>query len=117
MRKRNQTTVVLTEIAQPIKDRFAGIYGLKNLLSAGLVLFGKLRTDQQQRAIEEAAGLSATSINPEHIRETISMIKGLTNKPSLSRSEQDLLKRLRNALSAPLIPDAIEPSASSAKSG
>jgi len=54
MRVRNQTTVVLTKVAQEIKDDLAPIYGLKNMLSAGLILFGKLPLDKQKEAILEA---------------------------------------------------------------
>jgi len=55
MRERNQTTLVLTKKAQEVKDDLAPIFGLKNILSAGLVLFGQL-TDAQQKAAIAAAG-------------------------------------------------------------
>jgi len=48
------TTVHLTEIAQKIKDKLAPIYGLKNILSASLILFSKLSDSDQKKAIYEA---------------------------------------------------------------
>ena len=54
-----QTTVVLTEKAQEIKYDLAPIYGLKNILSAGLILFGQLTDSRQKAAIAEANGLKA----------------------------------------------------------
>lgn len=63
MPSKNTTTVVLTDSAQEIKEDLAPIYGLKNILSAGIVLFGQLDSDQQKQIIRiangEAAGLNA----------------------------------------------------------
>lgn len=49
-----QTTVNLTEKAQVIKEDLAPVFGLKNILSAGLVLFGKLTDSEQKIAINKA---------------------------------------------------------------
>lgn len=54
MPSKNTTTVVLTEKAQLIKEDLAPVFGLKNILSAGLVLFGKLTTTEQKASIKEA---------------------------------------------------------------
>jgi len=54
MPSKNTTTVVLTEKAQEIKEDLAPIFGLKNILSAGLVLMGKLSAEQQKAIIAEA---------------------------------------------------------------
>lgn len=54
MGKIPHTTVNLTETAQKVKDDLAPVFGLKNILSAGLVLFGKLSTDEQKSVIMEA---------------------------------------------------------------
>lgn len=51
MRVRNQTTVVLSENAQEVKEDLAPVFGLKNILSAGLILFGKLNAEQQKAII------------------------------------------------------------------
>lgn len=56
MSKKDQTTVNLSEKAQAIKDDLAPVFGLKNILSAGLILFGKLTSDQQKQVIAESNG-------------------------------------------------------------
>ncbi len=56
MRTRNQTTVVLTEVSQKVKEDLAPIFGLKNILSAGLVLLSKLSDSEQKAVITEANG-------------------------------------------------------------
>lgn len=56
MPSKNTTTVVLTEKAQMIKEDLAPIFGLKNILSAGLVLIGKLSAEKKQEIITEANG-------------------------------------------------------------
>jgi len=50
------TTVVLTEKAQFIKEDLAPVFGLKNILSAGLLVFGKLTTTEQKMIIKQANG-------------------------------------------------------------
>jgi len=57
MRERNQTTVVLTKIAQEVKDELTPIYGLKNILSAGLLLFSRLDAEAQRDIITEVHNL------------------------------------------------------------
>ncbi len=52
----NTTTVVLTPAAQAVKEDLAPIFGLKPILSAGLVLFGRLTAEEQKRAIADASG-------------------------------------------------------------
>ena len=54
MENKNPTTVRLTKVAQKAKDKLVPIYGLKRVLSAGLVLFDKLSSDEQKQAIAEA---------------------------------------------------------------
>ena len=54
MKKIPHTTVILTKKAQEIKYDLAPIYGLKNILSAGLLLFNKLTDKQQKDAIRNA---------------------------------------------------------------
>jgi len=43
-----KTTVELTEHALTIKERFSDTYGLKNILSAGLLLFEKLEASDRE---------------------------------------------------------------------
>lgn len=54
MARKKHTTVILTEKAQFIKDDLAPIFGLKNIISAGLILFGKLTDANQKEIINEA---------------------------------------------------------------
>jgi hypothetical protein len=56
MAKTLRTSVILTPEAQKIKVKNCGIYGLKNILSAGLLLFGRLSSDQQKDIIAQANG-------------------------------------------------------------
>lgn len=56
MPSKNTTTVVLSEIAQEVKDDLAPVFGLKNILSAGLLLFSRLNAEQQKTIISEALG-------------------------------------------------------------
>jgi len=50
----NPTTVRFTEKAKPLKDELAPIYGLKNIVSAGVLLFYRLSDSEQKKAILEA---------------------------------------------------------------
>ena len=61
MRKK-LTTVDLTERAEKIKEQLRPIYGIKNILSAGLVLLAKLPVAERESAIADANGLSAEDI-------------------------------------------------------
>ena len=49
MSKKKTTTVVLTDVAQPIKEDLAPVFGLKNLLSAGLLLVDMLSEADKER--------------------------------------------------------------------
>ena len=51
MPSKRQTTIVLPEELQPLKNELASIYGLKNVISAGLLLFSELSDSQQKAAI------------------------------------------------------------------
>ena len=53
---RPPTTVHLTELAQKVKIKYANTYGLRNILSAGLILFDQLESDQRERAVMMANG-------------------------------------------------------------
>jgi len=75
MPSRNPTTVVLTKKAQDIKDDLAPVFGLKNILSAGLILFGELSSDQQKKIIA-GANITKTERKPkDFLRDTLRMIK------------------------------------------
>lgn len=57
MASKQQTTVNLTEKAQLIKVDLAPLFGLKNILSAGLILMDRLSADEQKAIIAEANGI------------------------------------------------------------
>jgi len=42
-------------LAQVIKDQLAPVYGLKNIISAGLFLFDNLSSDEQKNTIQEVS--------------------------------------------------------------
>lgn len=56
MPQKKHTTVVLSESGQQIKEDLAPVFGLKNILSAGLILFSRLSDAQQKHMIAEANG-------------------------------------------------------------
>ena len=53
MPSKNHTTVVLNEFVQKYKDELAPIYGLKNILEAGLLLFSRLSDSEQKKTVAE----------------------------------------------------------------
>lgn len=53
MTRKKSTTIVLSETVQAIKDEHADLYGLKELISAGLVLFDKLPETEQIKLIKK----------------------------------------------------------------
>ncbi len=61
MKEIDVTTVRLSEKAQTIKEDLAPVFGLKNILSAGLVLLSRLTDTEQKQAIKEAQGISTTT--------------------------------------------------------
>jgi len=77
MRKTQHTTVILTKSSQEIKEDLAPIFGLKNILSAGLILFGKLSDKEQKHAIAEAnkALTEESSGDKTSLQQMIQMIK------------------------------------------
>lgn len=101
MARKKHTTVILTEKSQLIKEDFAPIFGLKNILSAGLVLFGRLSADQKQKIIAEAnrknsePRLKCSDVN---INECVEMVKHFVKIKLPSTEEQRMIDSLRNAL-------------------
>jgi len=75
------TTVRLSEKAQQIKEELAPVFGLKNILSAGLVLFNKLNAERQKDIIKEA-----NSIEPESVvDDVISRAKSASRRVGKAR--------------------------------
>ena len=53
MKTDNPTTVRLSESMQKIKDKVSPIYGLKNVLEAGLLMFSRLSSVEREKIIAE----------------------------------------------------------------
>lgn len=53
MPRKRPTSVTLNETVQKIKDELAPVYGLKNILSAGLLLFSRLPDSEQKKVVTE----------------------------------------------------------------
>ena len=54
---KNITTVRLSEKALEIKKKLAPVFGMRNIVSAGLILLDRLSADQQKTVIAEANGI------------------------------------------------------------
>jgi hypothetical protein len=53
----SRTTVDLAESAEKIRQKLAPIYGVGNILSAGLLLLDRLSSDEQKAIIAEVNGI------------------------------------------------------------
>lgn len=53
MPRKKSTSIVLNEKVQEIKDRLAPAFGLKNILSVGLILFDDLSDTEQKEAVAD----------------------------------------------------------------
>lgn len=58
MPRKNPTSVALSGKIQKLKNELAGVYGLKNLLSAGVLLFNRLTDSEQKNIIKEVNRLA-----------------------------------------------------------
>lgn len=84
MAKNNPTTVHLTATARAIKEQMVPIFGLKNILSAGLVLFYRLTSDEQKRVIAEANGAAPNHVTEIHLEKVTlreAFIRAVTKSP------------------------------------
>lgn len=59
--KLRRTSVDLTKVAQKVKDEYIHL-GLKNILSAGLVLFGKQSDKDKLKALAEANNVDSKPV-------------------------------------------------------
>ncbi len=53
MKKKTPTSVNFETWIEPIKDYYSAVYGLKNLVSAGVLLFSRLDASDQKSVILE----------------------------------------------------------------
>ncbi len=67
MKADNPTTVRLDESVQKIKEELTPIYGLKNVLSAGLWLFNQLSDTEQKRIIAQLHNLKSVDSEADEI--------------------------------------------------
>ena len=99
MSRKKHTTVILTDLAQEIKEDLAPIFGLKNILSAGLILMSRLSAEEKQTLIGEANGVEYN--DPEEkirkLKQLLSLVEGSEYR-ILSKAESALVKQLRVAL-------------------
>ena len=90
MSKKNiRTSVDLTEFVQPIKECLTPIYGLKSILSAGILVFSKLPAEDREKAIAEANG--AKNVEPL-------IIYSQKTKAERDKEIEKTVKRLVHAL-------------------
>lgn len=86
-----QTTVVLNETIQKIKDELAPIYGLQNILSAGLFIFSRLSDTVQKKVVSQVSKfdrISKSSPNPLTIQEFLRDII------DIEKENPDILKKI-----------------------
>jgi len=102
-----KTTVDLTDIAQSIKDSLTPIFGLKNILSAGLLVFSRLSAEDQKQVVQEASGGKIAPATPKSLQNTIAMIKEMLEvekqQPGtvfrvLSLDEQKIIDEFRQVM-------------------
>ncbi len=62
MFRKKPTSFILSDSIQKIKDELAPIYGLKNILSAGLLLFSRLSDSEQKKTIAEVHQIETDEI-------------------------------------------------------
>ena len=86
MGKNEQTTVNLSELAQKVKVDLAPVFGLKNILSAGLILFGRLTSDQQKQVIAEANGQKPMPLAVDPVKKIGEMLEGFRNSALLAQA-------------------------------
>jgi len=104
--KNKRTSVDLSEIAQKIKEKYIYL-GLKNILSAGLILFDKQSQDDKLTAI----GVASDAINPnqltageqrlQKISNAISFTKEVKNSEQVSPDVRNFCDKLLDILREP----------------
>ena len=93
MPRKKSTTIVLNESVQKIKDELSNIYGLKNTLSAGLLLFSELSDAKQKEAIKRLKSLD--KIDKKHTEKTPAVSDALIQlKQSISENPGEIIKIL-----------------------
>ena len=103
----NPTTVNLTDRAQPLKEELAPIFGLRNVLSAGLLLFSRLSAAEQRRIVAEVNDIEIADPSEgaaESVRYSIKRMQALDDRDLavafqfLSKEENRAVKQMLDAL-------------------
>jgi len=107
MPRKNPTSVTLNESVQKIKDELAPVFGLKNILSAGLFLFDRQTDIDKFIAIKVARGdiapeqLTAGEQRLQKISNAISIIKEIKNSKRISPNVRNFCDKLLDILKEP----------------
>ena len=105
MGSKNQTTVVLTSEAEPIREKLAPMFGLKNVVSAGLVALNKLSRADLMRIVAEAMGRPDSRVAFYADREKLFELKQLLDhermNPQLGEGEKALFDDLLGIIGFP----------------
>lgn len=105
MPRKNPTSIVLTKKAQMIKDRLVNIYGLKPIISAGLILLDQY-SDKEKNKIIESVNLADRDEkgNAKELSEELTEIKHKiqtlpeTTFRILSQEQQQMVDNIRKGL-------------------
>ena len=82
MKKKQPTSVRFPESLEAIKEELTQIYGLHNVVCAGLLLFNQLDPAKQKEAIRKVHALDASKVVSE--AELKARIRKPSRKPSKS---------------------------------
>lgn len=102
---KKHTTVVLSPQVEKIKQELMSVYGLKNVISAGLSLFSKLDANEQKRLIfqiNHSEPMDKKKILTDAI-ENIKILNTSLERPGtvieiLNTDEQELINQLKSLL-------------------
>ena len=99
MPRKNPTSVVLNESVQQVKDELSPIYGLKNILSAGLLIFSRLSAEEQKQFIAEVNNqlidvekIGRAAKRPVTLRDAIKEIVRKTKEKQEAETPRTIIK-------------------------
>lgn len=92
---RKKTTVELPEVLQDIADHYQAVYGLRNVIAAGILLFDKLAPELREKIVEVANGLQPDNNGANLSDEAV---QSFTYWHILTAPEQKVLNELRQNL-------------------
>jgi len=96
MEANNPTTVRLNKNMQKIKDELSPVYGLKNILSAGILIFSKLSAEDREKAIAEtkSKNIEITKLPASEIRTVRDVFKKIVKEAKEQKQHQIELPRM-----------------------